>query len=137
MNLQTLVDIIGTVSGVEKKHIIGKERYRKYVIPRYIFTYIAKRRYGYTFEEIGEVIDSHHSTVIYSVNKVNDLLEIEDEFIIPMYKAVIEAIEKVSAEPIKVIVEFDNSEDVNNAIIDIVHRYGVKAYKMHNDCSKV
>ena len=68
---------------------------------------------------------------------MNDLLEIEDEFIIPIYNAVIEAIEKVSAEPVKVIVEFDNSEDVNNAIIDIVHRYGVKAYKMHNECSKV
>lgn len=137
MNLTTLVDIIATVSGVEKKNIIGKERYRKFVIPRYIFTYIAKRRYGYTFEEIGEVIDSHHSTVIYSVNKVNDLLEINDEFIIPIYNAVIDAIEKVSAEPVKVIVEFDNTEDVNNAIIDIVHRYGVKAYKMHNECSKV
>lgn len=137
MNLQTLVDIIASVSGVEKKNIIGKERYRKYVIPRYIFTYIAKKRYGYTFEEIGEVIDSHHSTVIYSVNKVNDLLDIQDDFIIPIYNAVIQAIEKVSAEPVKVVVEFDNTEDVNNAIIDIVHRYGVKAYKMHNECSKV
>lgn len=134
MNLNTLVDIIATVSGVEKKNIIGKERYRKFVIPRYIFGYIAKRRYGYTFEQIGEVLGTHHSTVIYSVGKVKDLLDINDDYLVPMYNEVVEAIDRISAEPVKVVVEFDNNEDVNNAIIDIVHRYGVKAYKMHNQC---
>ena len=132
MNLTTLVDIISSVSGVEKKDILGKERYRKFVIPRYIFGYIAKRRYGYTYEQIGEVLGSHHSTVIYSVNKVADLIDIQDEYLVPIYKGVLDAINKVSCEPVKVIVEFDNFEDVNEAIIDMVHRYGVKAYKMHN-----
>jgi chromosomal replication initiation ATPase DnaA len=132
MNLTTLVDIIASVSGVEKKNILGKERYRKFVIPRYIFSYVAKRRYGYTFEEIGEALGTHHSTVIYSVSKVKDLLDIEDEYIVPIYKGVVEAIEKISQEPIKVIVEFDNCEDVNLAIVDLVQRYGCKAYKMHN-----
>lgn len=132
MNLTTLVDIIASVSGVEKKNILGKERYRKFVIPRYIFSYVAKRRYGYTYEQIGEVLGTHHSTVIYSVNKVKDLLDIQDEYIVPIYNSVVEAIERISQEPIKVIVEFDNSEDVNLAIIDLVQRYGCKAYKMHN-----
>lgn len=132
MNLTTLVDIIASVSGVEKKNILGKERYRKFVIPRYIFSYVAKRRYGYTFEEIGDALGTHHSTVIYSVNKVKDLLDIQDEYIVPIYNSVVEAIERISQEPIKVIVEFDNSEDVNLAIIDLVQRYGCKAYKMHN-----
>lgn len=132
MNLNTLLDIVASVSGVEKKNIVGKERYRKFVIPRYIFSYLAKRRYGYTYEQIGEALDSHHSTVIYSVNKVADLIDIQDEYLVPIYKAVLEGINKVSCEPVKVVVEFDNFEDVNDAIIDMTIRYGVKAYKMHN-----
>ena len=134
MNLTTLINIVSAVSGVETKDICGKERYRKYVIPRYIFTYVAKKRYGHTFMDIAKVLNSHHSTCIYSVNKVSDLIHINDEYIMPIYLAVIDAIEKVSTEPVKVIVEFDNTEDVNLAIIDIVHRYGCKAYKMHTHC---
>ena len=134
MNLTTLVDIIASVSGIEKKNICGKERYRKYVMPRYIFAFIAKRRYGHTFMDIGKFLNTHHSTCIYSVGKVADLIEINDEYLMPIYLAVLEAIEKVSTEPVKVIVEFDNTQDVNDAIIDIVHRYGCKAYKMHTHC---
>ena len=71
-----------------KKHIINiikvnvetPTRERSVTDARHIYFFIARSVYGIPFKKIGESVNRHHSSVIHSVNKVDDLIEYDKDF---------------------------------------------------------
>lgn len=130
MNLDQLMDIVASVSGQSKDKIMGKDRYRKLVLPRYIFSYVARVKLKETFMDIAHYLDAHHSTIIYSVDKIASYIEIGDELTIELYQGVKEAVAKYTNEPIRVMLTFDDESRVNEAILDIVNKWECRAEKL-------
>lgn len=130
MNLDQLMDIVASVSGQSKEKIMGKDRYRKLVLPRYIFSYFARVKMKETFMDIADYLDAHHSTIIYSVEKIASYIEIGDELTIELYNSVKEAVAKYTNEPIRVMLTFDDETMVNQVIMDIVNKYECKVEKL-------
>lgn len=130
MNLDQLMDIVASVSGQSKRKIMGKDRYRKLVLPRYIFSYFARVKMKATFMDIADYLDAHHSTIIYSVDKIASYIEIGDELTIELYNSVKEAVAKYTNEPIRVMLTFDDESRVNEAILDIVNKWECRAEKL-------
>jgi chromosomal replication initiation ATPase DnaA len=130
MNLDQLMDIVASVSGQSKEKIMGKDRYRKLVLPRYIFSYVARVKLKETFMDIADYLNAHHSTIIYSVDKIASYIEIGDELTIELYQGVKEAVAKYTNEPIRVMLTFDDESRVNEAILDIVNKWECRAEKL-------
>lgn len=91
--LAELEDLVNIILKSILKHdcpengIRVKSRERIVVTCRHIFNFIALR-YGYTCSSIGRFIDQDHATVLHSKMKVRDLLDSNDEIIMPIYKDV-------------------------------------------------
>jgi chromosomal replication initiation ATPase DnaA len=130
MNLDQLMDIVASCSGQTKEKIMGKDRYRKLVLPRYIFSYVARTKMKETFMDIADYLDAHHSTVIYSVDKIASYIQIGDELTIDLYNSVKEAVAKYTNEPIRVMLTFDDESIVNQVIMDIVNKYECRVEKL-------
>jgi len=134
MNLKTLVNIVSEVSGVSEVDIRGRERYRKFIIPRYVFNYVAREILGITYMEIARFMQNDHSTIIYSIKKVKILIEIEDEMILNVLNVVIERVTKLMGQPVRVTFVFDNYTEVNQAVVDICSRYKAKLDNFNIKC---
>jgi hypothetical protein len=130
MNLDQLMDIVASVSGQSKEKIMGKDRYRKLVLPRYIFSYVARTKVKATFMDVADYLDAHHSTIIYAVEKIGSYLEIGDELTTELYNSVKEAVAKYTNEPTRVMLTFDDESIVNQVIMDIVNKYECKVEKL-------
>jgi hypothetical protein len=124
------MDIVASCSGQTKEKIMGKDRYRKLVLPRYIFSYVARTKMKETFMDIADYLDAHHSTVIYSVDKIASYIEVGDELTIELYNSVKEAVAKYTNEPIRVMLTFDDDTIVNQVIMDIVNKYECRVEKL-------
>ena len=124
------MDIVASCSGQTKEKIMGKDRYRKLVLPRYIFSYVARTKMKETFMDIADYLDAHHSTVIYSVDKIASYIQIGDELTIELYNSVKEAVAKYTNEPIRVMLTFDDESIVNQVIMDIVNKYECRVEKL-------
>lgn len=134
MNLKSLVEIVEKVSGVAEVDIRGKERYRKFIIPRYVFNYVAREMLGVTYMDIAKFMDNDHSTIIYSVEKVKTLIEIDDPIIKPILLEVVKKVEQVFGQPVKVTFIFGSYSEVNSAVIDICNRYKAKVDNINTKC---
>lgn len=81
MNLNHLLEAICVVNKQEKDRVLGKARYKELVFTRQLFYYFARTYYGAKLNEIQEVINVHHTTILYSVDLINDLLYIQDAIV--------------------------------------------------------
>lgn len=82
MNLNDLLEGICFINKQDKSRVLGKSRYKELVFTRQLFYYFAKHYYGATLREIQEVIKVHHTTILYSISLVNDLIYVEDKIVI-------------------------------------------------------
>jgi hypothetical protein len=130
MNLDQLMDIVASCSGQTKEKIKGKDRYRNLVIPRYIFAYVARNKLKPTFIDIARYLNQHHSTMLYSVGKIESYLYIKDELIEPLYLSVMESVKKFSNEPIKILLTFQDESIINDVIMDLVTKYECRVEKL-------
>jgi len=70
--------------GVSIEEIKGTSRKREIVKARQIAMYLAKEHTDETLERIGlEVANKDHSTVIHSINVVNNSISCEDDYLFP------------------------------------------------------
>lgn len=76
-----------------KKSILDKTRKKEVMIYKHIFCKVAKEM-GYTFSYIGNYLKIDHSTVIHSVNKINDLLDVESKEHVIAYSTFIEKVKE-------------------------------------------
>ena len=72
-----LIDIC-KVTGISVDGVLKKNRSGEFVIARQLYCYYA-RLMGFGLAEIGMIINRDHSTVLYSINKVNELIQVKDK----------------------------------------------------------
>lgn len=82
-SLLRLREDITQVFGLSEKEFCSPSREIKYVFPRHIFHYLARKHQISSFKHIAK-LSGHkdHTTVIHSVNRVKNLLETRDAYFI-------------------------------------------------------
>lgn len=64
---------------VTRKDLTGRSRARELVMPRQIAMYFIKQFTKLSLSDIGRIMNRDHATVLYSIRKVKDFIEIEPE----------------------------------------------------------
>ena len=76
-------DVLYEVSrsfGVSNERLLGRERTREVALPRQIAMYLLREEGGVSLPQIGEMIGGRdHTTVIYACDKVNNLMETDEQ----------------------------------------------------------
>ena len=76
------------VYGVTLDDLKSLSRKRKFVIPRQVLFYIFREVLKYSLHDCAKLINRDHSTVVYSVNLVRDLMEFDTNFKIQVNKLI-------------------------------------------------
>jgi hypothetical protein len=76
--MHELIKVISEAAKIDIDKIIGKERFRPYMIPRQLLCYYLRKKYFMTLEAIGNVIGKHHSSVIHSIAVIENMISIKD-----------------------------------------------------------
>jgi len=76
---ENLLSVISFVSGISENDIRGQNRARGLVLCRHAYYYIARKNMGLKLAEIGHFFGLDHTTVIHGINKVKDMISINDE----------------------------------------------------------
>jgi len=83
-------DILSTVSaasGVYRQDILSKSRRREVVLSRHLITYYCYRKKLGSLVWIGRKLgNKDHSTVIHAKNGIEDLLQVKDNNLRPLYE---------------------------------------------------
>lgn len=73
-------ELVAQEFDVEKPDIMGKRKARDFVIPRQVLTYLAEEFcIGWSIPTIGRKMDRDHTTILYSVNKIKEQLQIDHD----------------------------------------------------------
>ncbi|RME88392.1 MAG: chromosomal replication initiator protein DnaA [Anaerolineae bacterium] len=76
---EKVVDLVAQAFNVEAKRILGRERSREVALPRQIAMYLLRQEGHISLPQIGAALGGRdHTTVLYAVEKVADLLERDD-----------------------------------------------------------
>lgn len=77
---EKIIKIVRSEFVVSEDELKSKSRKREIVIPRQIAMHIIKERTVMSLKAIGIVFNRDHSTVIFAINTVNDLIETDKGF---------------------------------------------------------
>lgn len=77
-----IIDKICQITGCDVKHIKGKRRDGNIVETRHLICFILHSdRYLRLFlTQIGAILNRHHSTIIYAINHVKNLIEVDETY---------------------------------------------------------
>jgi len=127
---ENLLSVVSFVSGMPEDAIKSQNRARGLVLCRHVYYYIAREKMGLKLVEIGSVFGSDHTTVIHGINKVKDMLSIEDEITQQFVDQVNLCIQEKYLIPTRLIVTIPweiNSGEVVDHLKDI----GCEIEKIH------
>lgn len=79
VNASRITQIVCDYYGVLPIDLTTKSRQRKYTIPRFISMHLISQKTKLTLMEIGKLFNRDHSSVIFGVNKVKDLIEFDKQ----------------------------------------------------------
>ena len=65
---------------ITKDELLSKKRNREFVESRQIIMYAMREKFGYTFREIGEYFNKDHSTMIYGINNIKGMAQVNKKF---------------------------------------------------------
>lgn len=76
ISIKKIIDSVANYYGIKANDIISKSRSAKFVLPRQITMFIAKQLTDKSLKEIGDLMGKRdHATVIYSVKKIEEIIE--------------------------------------------------------------
>lgn len=78
-DIQAVAVVSAAEFSVPLDDVVGSSRARKYVIPRHVAMYLARKE-GHRLEAIGKYFGRDHSSVIHAVQNVVNLMDTEDDF---------------------------------------------------------
>lgn len=120
MTKELILEIVSNASGQPMEKIIGQDRYRPILIARQIYIYFLRKKLKMTYQHIGKILDRDHTTIIHSVSKVDELLEVGDEPMTTLYDQVDLSYQYANQEPHRLLVEISKDENINDAIFKIM-----------------
>lgn len=87
-NMGNVFDATITVCDISRESALGKRRARNVVTARHLFSWLSRKYTGATLLEIGSYINRDYTTVIHSIQKVNELISVKDEIILNTISAI-------------------------------------------------
>lgn len=126
-NHLALLELITNISGFSKEHILGKARHRNLVMYRQIFSFYLRTRYKYKLSDIADILRCDHTTVIYSIQRITDLIYIDDNIVLDIMNT-IEAhllIMEKNTLPKKILVTIPENKLPEHFCAHLERTYGV------------
>ena len=123
LNCQNLLSVISFVSGSSEDEIKGRSRARGLVLCRHVYYHIARNVMGLKLAQIGQYMGRDHTTIIHGLNKVNDMISIEDEITINFIEQVNNCINEKYLIPTRVMVSIPHDKD-HDAVISWLELQG-------------
>ena len=81
VNIQTIIGIVSNEFGVTEKEMKSVHRYRRFVEARMTAMFLIRKHTSYSLFEIGKIFGGRdHTTVLYSMRTVYDLIDSETNF---------------------------------------------------------
>jgi hypothetical protein len=127
---ENLLSVISFVSGLPEDAIRSQNRARGLVLCRHAYYFIARQNMGLKLAEIGEVFGADHTTVIHGVQKVKDMLSIEDEITSQFIDQVNLCIAQKYLIPTRLIISIP-SEIESDEVIDYLKGIGCEIEKIN------
>ena len=75
-----IIDAVCTEFGVTRAAVFSNSRKAIHCYPRHAVVYLLRRYTELTLEDIGRVLDRHHSTVMASIREAEDLIRIYPDY---------------------------------------------------------
>ena len=119
---ENLLSVISFVSGFKEDEILSPNRARGLVLCRHTYYYIARKKMGLKLLDIGSLFGSDHTTVIHGINKISDMISINDEITCQFLDQVNLCIQEKYLIPTRLIVSIPSdieSDDVITHLKDI------------------
>jgi chromosomal replication initiation ATPase DnaA len=91
--LQSLLEQVAAAGDFTAEQIIRKDRAADLTLVRQLFCWIAHRE-GYSTKRIGKLINRDHTTILYSAQRIDDFLSINDKETLRLLKKTITLITK-------------------------------------------
>jgi len=80
-SIQTIISAVTDYYGVKLSELQSKKRHRSISVPRQVCMYLARKRTGYSLEEIGGYFGGRdHTTVLHAVRSIDEKLERDRQF---------------------------------------------------------
>ena len=80
ISIEQIIEFVSAEYGIKSSEMLSKSRAAKFVLPRQIAAYLAKQLTKKSLQEIGQKLGNRdHATVIYSVSKLETLLQTDKE----------------------------------------------------------
>lgn len=73
--------------GVDYEKVFSRTRHAEYVIARQLSAMIIRQQLRASFQSIGNFFDRDHCTIIHSIHRINNGLDVHDLFIMRCYNA--------------------------------------------------
>ncbi len=76
---ETIISETGRYYGIDEEALQGRQRSKNTAIARHVSMYLIRNLTSMSLEDIGQIFEKNHSTVLYSIRKVEDLIKTDPE----------------------------------------------------------
>ena len=73
-----ILNLITTATGLTLKQLTGKDRHVNIVLARHVAMYVIRDVCGETLKQVGQIFNRDHTTVLYSISHVIQMIEVEN-----------------------------------------------------------
>ncbi len=95
MNIERIFQLVISATNVDPNKVKGKTRLREIVKPRQVFCWLAAKYTNTSLVDIGSFLGGkHHTSIMYHVRQINDLISIHDEETLHLLDIITELIKK-------------------------------------------
>jgi chromosomal replication initiator protein len=95
MNIDRIFQLVISATNVDPNKVKGKTRLREIVKPRQVFCWLAAKYTNTSLVDIGSFLGGkHHTSIMYHVRQINDLISIHDEETLHLLDIITELIKK-------------------------------------------
>ena len=128
-NRQLLIDTLCEVFEMTRDRIMAKARQRDVVMARAVGYKIAREQMGLTYNAISKLFskdgkpNKHHTTIMHSIQNLNDLASIGDDVAIGSINTVMHKLNLMAKGGISVVVETDAEQLIKLTAILYMHDY--------------
>ena len=77
--LELILNEVCCRTGTDKEDITSKCRKLKYVLPRQIYCYVARKTTNATLQQIGNIVNIRHDSVLNAVKNIKNQIEVRDK----------------------------------------------------------
>jgi chromosomal replication initiation ATPase DnaA len=73
-----LLYLVSSITGINEADILSHDRKASFVLSRQIISHYLRYRYNYKLQQIGRFFNTHHTTILNSLSKVANMIDIND-----------------------------------------------------------